>query len=374
MKRVITIYTGIIMHKQTLLFLHIPKTARMTFRRVLEKIIGIERTVEILCPVSTYTFRPAYQDPEISVEEFRRHPMNTQNKIRLMEGHFRYGVHNFINTSCQYVTFLRDPIDRFVSNYYYQVGKDWGVVHARVKKEFKDFDDYMEHGIERGHFHPSPLTRWLCDMDIVSDKTPPAETLKMALNNIERDFLWVGICESFDESMLILKKKMNWNHSPVYSKENTTKKRPGRNEVSQKTRDLIKNVHSHDYILFDRMREQLQLDISGYGADLTKDLAHFREMCSLFQKSRGFADSGDDSSAAEVLIEGLKLEPHSPDFLYDLSSLKAKSGQYAEALTLLSKGLHYYPNNTRMMRKCVEIFTALGQKEDAEYFSAQANA
>jgi hypothetical protein len=132
------------MQEQTLLFLHIPKTADITFRRVLEKIIGIEKTVEILCSVATYTFKPAESEKEISVEEFFRHPMRLQNKIRLMEGHFRYGVHKFILSSYQYVTFLRDPIDRFVSNYYYQIGKDWGVVHGRVKSEFKDFDDYME--------------------------------------------------------------------------------------------------------------------------------------------------------------------------------------------------------------------------------------
>lgn len=360
------------MLKQTLLFLHIPKTAGITFRRVLEKIIGIERSVEILCPVSTYTFRPANEDPEISVEEFRRHPMNVQNKIRLMEGHFRYGVHKFIGSSCQYVTFLRDPIDRFVSNYYYQIGKDWGVVHERVKKEFRDFDDYMEHGIERGHFHPSPVTRWLCDMDVVDDRTTPEDTFRMATENIKNDFLWVGICESFDESMLTLKKKMNWNHSPVYSKENKTRKRPGQNEVSAKTFELIRKEHSYDYLLFNNMQEQLRQNIAEYGADFQKDLAHFKEMCSIFQQSRSFVDNGDDKAAENVLTEGLKKEPYSPDFLYDLSSLKAKAGQYAEALTLLSRGLHNYPDNTRMMRKCAEILTVLGQKEDAEYFNSQA--
>jgi hypothetical protein len=103
-------------------------------------------------------------------------------------------------------------------------------------------------------------------MEVVNDNTPPEETLKMAIDNIEKDFLWVGICEEFDESMLILKKKMNWNYAPVYSRENKTQKRPHLNEVSAKIREFVKEVHSHDYTLFKEMRNCLKRDIAEYGA------------------------------------------------------------------------------------------------------------
>jgi tetratricopeptide (TPR) repeat protein len=96
-------------------------------------------------------------------------------------------------------------------------------------------------------------------------------------------------------------------------------------------------------------------------------------MCLLYQQSRDFTEKGDSTSAIEVLTAGLNREPYSSDFLYDLCVLYAQSGKYMEALRMLSDGLKLYPENTRMMRKCAEILTAVGLKEDAEYFTAVAN-
>ena len=45
--------------------------------------------------------------------------MNDIGSCKIVTGHFKYGLHNFFRRKPRYITFLREPLDRAVSHYYF---------------------------------------------------------------------------------------------------------------------------------------------------------------------------------------------------------------------------------------------------------------
>src|SRR3954471_9471193 len=89
----------------TELVMHIPKTAGLTLRAFLEacyppgQVLGFYR-----------------EWIEGDAEQHRE--LNDPN-VRLVIGHFSYGVHHSISAQCRYSTFLRNPVAQVVSHFNY---------------------------------------------------------------------------------------------------------------------------------------------------------------------------------------------------------------------------------------------------------------
>jgi len=92
-----------------LLFMHIPKTAGTSMRLLLEQFFTKKQRVYL------YGGEP----PGITLEAFRDLPTDEKEHVRLVYGHFRFGVHEWLPQKARYVTMLRDPVDRVVSLYYF---------------------------------------------------------------------------------------------------------------------------------------------------------------------------------------------------------------------------------------------------------------
>lgn len=87
-----------------LIYLHIPKTGGTTLHSVLSQRYSRDATFRYVGPDAEGAFRQLSQA--------------RQQSIKLMRGHFPFGLHKLIERPSFYVTFLRDPIDRVVSLYY----------------------------------------------------------------------------------------------------------------------------------------------------------------------------------------------------------------------------------------------------------------
>src|SRR5438552_2491662 len=88
-----------------LIFLHIPRTAGTTFVRILERQYGAGAVLDLYD--STVGDRVAALTS------------GDMEHLRVVAGHFSFGAHRHLPGSCRYVTFLRDPVERVVSHYYF---------------------------------------------------------------------------------------------------------------------------------------------------------------------------------------------------------------------------------------------------------------
>jgi hypothetical protein len=90
---------------EVILFLHIPKTAGSTVQVFFEQQMRPSQWFTLSSP-----------DP---FAEYANLPAEVKRTHRVVKGHMPFGIHATIARPTQYVTVVRDPIDRIVSNYYY---------------------------------------------------------------------------------------------------------------------------------------------------------------------------------------------------------------------------------------------------------------
>ena len=167
--------------------------------------------------------------------------------------HCPYGVPDrYTKGTNEYMTFLRDPIDRMVSFYYFglQTVRDpqhlgyalGNFINIMEGKLYSSTDNGMVRIIAgRADIGMSPP---------VSDVTE--EDLEVAKKNLST-FAAVGTLETFDHDLAKFAKKFDWD-SLKYEKYRVTK-RPPLEKVDKKLTDLIRENMKYDQQLYDYAKE-----------------------------------------------------------------------------------------------------------------------
>jgi hypothetical protein len=88
------------------LFIHIPRTSGTAFREAIEpNYPGSQRLYYYPTP------------PGIWHERFETLPARQRRSFKFVAGHFVFGLHEKIDAPCEYITMVRDPVERVISNY-----------------------------------------------------------------------------------------------------------------------------------------------------------------------------------------------------------------------------------------------------------------
>lgn len=116
----------------TLMFLHIPKAAGATLRRVLFRAYGRD---------ACFWIRPSGAERHATMRELKTMSARDKRGLRVVTGHFHHGaLHGVLPQPVLHVTLLRDPADRVRSQYQY-VRKLPGHPHHEIAQE--GFDAYF---------------------------------------------------------------------------------------------------------------------------------------------------------------------------------------------------------------------------------------
>jgi hypothetical protein len=249
----------------TLIFLHIPKNAGRTFEAILERQYPVEAIYDI------YGYGRAITD---GVERLRTMPEEEKRRIRLIKGHYQYGLDEFLPQKVAYLTFLRDPVARVISHYHY-VSRDLNHPLNRVVRDKNmSLADYVASGLSlelnngqvrllSGREHESAFGH--C----------PAELLELAMEHMENNFSVVGLVERFDESLVLMGLKLGWQ-SLWYHKRNVRSPSQANLDPDSAALAVIKKYNELDLELYAAASRKLDRMIAECGPAHTRRLARLR--------------------------------------------------------------------------------------------------
>jgi len=277
--------------KNTLIYVHIPKTGGETFENILRRIYGCSR--HTASQFFGFDEQLTFQD---RVNQLKEKDAPFKKKLRVLYGHAGFGTHELLSQNVDYVTFLRFPVELVVSFYYHHLRHfPQRLQNARTGK----INTLQE--ILAGEVPPKQRlladniqTRFLAAQGGVLPEVEYGQCTKAmyekAKENLEKHFSVVGITEKYDASLLMMKRKLGWAY-PFYYKKNVNTHRPGLHELSTATRDIIFKHNTYDLDLYNYARYALDLSIEEEGGSFPRELKYFKSLNHYMGKVNRFSDN-----------------------------------------------------------------------------------
>jgi hypothetical protein len=232
------------------LFLHIMKTGGKSLMRLFEEQLGPDECLELTNFI------------------WQQDPANSQllSQYRMLSGHF--GFHQLPpDYEDRYlITFLRDPVDRFISHYYYYRNDVNTNAHEEdlLAAKNMDFDAFVDYHATHEIWHvfnrqTFQLAGFVETNGVVSDR----QLLQQAKRNLER-FNFVGIYERFLESVYFLSCECGWPPVDELPKLNVTTNRVRMDTLDQALLERLRELNALDIQLYEHaiaLYEGKKLDV-----------------------------------------------------------------------------------------------------------------
>lgn len=212
-----------------LLSFHIPKSAGTSFRNMLRDVYGASAVLRFDTPLRG--------GGKFRVEQQPFTGRALPNRVKVLHGHFAWPfLKNILElpTDIPKITWLRDPVERVVSNYFY------------LSKRLREILDEEGRGVNILSKMERSLTEYA---------QAPLNQNRMSafLNGLDlADFQFVGILERMEEDLPLLAKRMGWPVTETYE-HNATGKR--KREITPEERAIIEQCNAEDIALYQRALE-----------------------------------------------------------------------------------------------------------------------
>jgi len=216
--------------------LHIPKNAGSTLDIIFKNIFR------------SGFYRMKNKMPGFINEENEVKQVLENKKYTFLSGH---SLSLYKNLDVNYITFLRNPEKRILSLYKYEK-KHGGELAKKL-----DFNEWV---IERNK-EDTALQNYQY-RQVMNLYNKPLNFKDSDIDYIINKFFFIGITEEFDKSLLYFAKLTKIDKKEfLYLKANQSKS--DKVDISDKTKELIKELNSIDYLLYSKALDQLQnIDIT----------------------------------------------------------------------------------------------------------------
>jgi len=248
---------------RTVIFMHLQRTGGTTFLKLLDNIYNRDETYAI----DGKRFRE-------SIHEFAQLPEEQRGKYRLIKGHLLWGLHTFCPNETTYITILRQPIDRAISQYYW---------HLRPECVYPiPADMALGEFLESGTFISADngMTRFIAGKDrgAVAYGKCSRDMLELAKYNLKRYFLAVGFTEYYEESLILFKRLLGWEKYPFYQKKNVHRQKPAHPDLSKGQVEILLKYNQYDIELYEFAKELFEDRIRQEGKSFQDELALFIQL------------------------------------------------------------------------------------------------
>ncbi len=251
-------------------FLHIPKTAGTTVTIWLRLLHGDQ-----------YSKATSYDaDPE-RVKALGAALRERPGSVEVVAGHLPYSTRPLFPAASRFFTFLRDPIERSLSHFYYfreRASKDAQAIEGPAMPPDVPLAEAVaawdEASPESRRLLPDNLqTRMLSGFDL--DAPASRDMLEAARRNL-RMLDVVGLTERFDESFALLHHVYGWKLLAIPSRRVRTHKRPGAGTLEPQVREGLRRLNALDEELYAEGARHFDATMARFGEAVLRDAAAVR--------------------------------------------------------------------------------------------------
>jgi hypothetical protein len=241
------------MREDRLIFLHIPKTAGSTLKKIL---------------VRNYRYAHSLFGYEFAAhrELFLRRFWDGSDK-RLYLDHIRWSDLGEERVSrARVLTMLRDPVERAVSMYVYCRTHADNPLHEIITSQGMSLEAFImsPHFASRANFQTAFLT-----------SAGAADPLASAKANLMSENVVFGVTERFDESVLLFAKDLGLRNVH-YTRENVSRKRPSSTAMPDALRERIVELGQSDMALYAWAWGVLESRLAAQGETFREKVKSFR--------------------------------------------------------------------------------------------------
>ncbi len=245
-----------------------PKAAGCTLQRIIDRQYRGQKTFDI--------DGSSVASVQASIDRLRSMSEASRAEIRCVKGHVPFGVGQWLKTPVQYISMLREPVARAISDYNFTVSTPEHTLYREVNEKGMSLLQFVEMRAQAGlaNLYTRMLSGRVNWENLMLSDAVSRKTLEIAKENVRR-YVTVGITERFDESILLFGKKLGWS-SCYYVRENVTPSiRVNRNQVSSDVEEAIKEYFLLDIELYRYCLEIFDENIQRAGRDFQVELAEF---------------------------------------------------------------------------------------------------
>jgi len=227
-------------HDVRLVFVHLPRTGGTSLTRdFFPKVFRPDQRFSVDNPL------PGYQVG--SVPQLQGLPPRVQKRLGLIVGHMPFGVADALTGAgpWHYVTLLRDPVERVVSEYHQVRTEPSHPAHVLVQN--LSLIDYVRGNF--GHAH-NGMTRYLANEVYGATFSSSSAMLRHALANARRCLL-IGFTQRLSEFVWALCAYFHWAVPPI---GNHNSARPTNDYLDPATEASIRACNALDIELYETLR------------------------------------------------------------------------------------------------------------------------
>ena len=196
------------------------------------------------------------------LNDFLSLPRNRLDSLGFLCGHVDYGIHEHIGRPCVYFAFLREPVDRVMSHYYF--------IRNSLRHRYREqanamgLPEFIESGL-RPRMN-NCMVRMISGIDAAYGECGE-EMLDSALENLSRHYVFLGIIERFDESLAAISNLFGWPPAD-YQNRVVSVNRPAVSQAPAEDVRVIRKYNELDIRLYEKLKDSLPMTGGMNGLEL----------------------------------------------------------------------------------------------------------
>lgn len=228
-------------------FVHVPKTAGTTLNTIFRDVYGTAATCKVMMrgmswAVPRWPWWPQQLISPGSLRRFRQR-LQSNHELRVVHGHFDMTLAAELPADTDYITLLRDPIERAISHYHHFRRRQQDNLHALARE--RSLADWVSNcrlvEMDNGQ------TRRLAGATRLPIGHIDDSVFAQAQANLRR-FALVGLSEQFTDFQLLMQARYGWP-CQRYARQNVGR-HPASAELDADTLSTLVNCNQWDIELY----------------------------------------------------------------------------------------------------------------------------